>query len=76
MGNRKIIEVDIKEVVHHTDKALLVRQEDGTEAWVPIAFIQEFKGMMLEEIEIILQDEDALEIITIPEWLAVQKGLV
>jgi hypothetical protein len=76
MGNRKIIEVDIKEVVHHTDKALLVQQEDGTEAWVPIAFIQEFKGMMSEEIEIILQDEDALEIITIPEWLAVQKGLV
>lgn len=75
MGNNKLIEVEIEEVVHHTEKALLVRQGDGTEAWVPFSMIQEFKDMLLEEIEEVVEAGD-LEIITIPEWAAVQEGLV
>jgi len=71
--SNKLTEVEVAEVVTHTDKALLVRQEDGTEAWVAISHIREFDGMLLEEIEEHLED---IEIITIPTWVAVQKGLV
>jgi predicted house-cleaning noncanonical NTP pyrophosphatase (MazG superfamily) len=73
MGSNKQVEVTIAEIVTHTDKALLVRQGDDTEAWVPYSQIREFKDMLLEEIEEGLED---LETITLPEWLAVQKGLV
>lgn len=73
MARHTMVEIEIKEVARHTPKALLVRTEDGTESWIPVSQVREFEGMLPEEWE---DELDDLEVITIPEWSAVQKGLV
>ena len=54
--------------VHHTDMAVLVN--DGTEElWIPKSQIEE--DLNWDDFE----KEDEIEF-TIPEWLAIEKGLV
>jgi len=59
-------EVELElELLHQTDDAYLLSDGD-TEAWVPRSLVSS-----LEEGD----DEDTV-IVTIPEWLAKEKGLV
>ena len=52
------------EVKARTDRALLVN--DGlTECWVPRSQISDYSG-----------EEDSPDTIFIPEWLALEKGLI
>lgn len=62
---RKSNLVDVVVVAHRdTDKAVLVSDGSGRRAvWLP-----------LSQIEIVYRDRDA--IVTLPEWLAIEKGLV
>jgi hypothetical protein len=69
MGNRKMVEVAV-EIKVSTDKAILV--SDGSEEiWVPISQVKE-----LENVSDLEEAIANLEVITIPEWLAIQKGLI
>jgi hypothetical protein len=56
----KLIDLMV-EVVKSTEKAWFVETEDGLEAWIPKSQA-EF-------------DEDTLTL-TLPEWLAIDKGLI
>lgn len=77
MGVRKLVEVTV-EIKHHTDKAVLV--SDGeTECWIPFSLVEELKDILEDTtgLKVGIEDELAeLETITIPEWLAIQHGLI
>ena len=69
MGNKRMVEVAV-EIKVSTDKAILV--SDGSEEiWVPISQVKE-----LENVSDLEEAIANLEVITIPEWLAIQKGLI
>lgn len=57
------IEIDV-EIQARTTKALLV-SNGKTECWVPRSQISDYSG-----------SEDSPESIFIPEWLALEKGLI
>lgn len=69
MSVRKQVEVAI-EVIMSTDKALLV-SDGGEEVWIAISHIKE-----LEDVDDMEEAISNLEVITIPEWVAIQKGLI
>lgn len=52
------------EIRARTDKAFLV-SDGGNECWIPRSQISDYVG-----------DEDSPETIFIPEWLALDKGLI
>lgn len=61
-----IIDIDV-EVVHRTDKAVLVHTGDKERAaWLPFSQIEiEPNGAF-----------DGIETVSLPEWLALEKGLI
>ena len=62
-------------LVHSTSKAYLIRNEDGEECWIPKSQVQDIRfGKDIT-------DDDGKPVkeiasITIPEWIAEQKGFV
>lgn len=54
-------------VVKTTDKALLIRTDDGTEAWIP-------RSLCL--IDTTIKAEGDVGTLVIPSWYAEQNGLV
>ena len=63
MPNNKTVEVTV-DIIHETDAALLV-SDAGEEVWIP-------KSQITEEIPM-SGNTSQLEI---PEWLALEKGLI
>jgi hypothetical protein len=65
MGSGRYVHLDFHEIVAQTEKALLVRFEDGEELWIPLSQVAD-------------PDEYHAEMgggtISITEWLARQKG--
>lgn len=64
-GNSDLVEITVQ-VHHKTDKAILVSDsgERVTAVWLP-----------LSQIEVEMKDHAIAEI-TLPEWLAMDKGLI
>lgn len=60
MGRSEDFEVAFEDIVHETDKAFLIKFAEG-EIWIPKSQVKDL-------------DKDGLTV-TIPEWLAVEKGL-
>lgn len=50
---------------HLTDKAILVTADDENDVWLPLAKIELRSNGKVNEYEV-----------TMPEWLAIEKGLV
>lgn len=73
MAKSKLVTVEINKVERATDLAMLVKDQDGNKVWIPYSLITEVKDMSLAEIESVIGD---LEEITIPEWVALQRGLI
>lgn len=66
MSRNKAVELTVR-VKATTDKAVMIETERGT-AWVPRSQIEDWSGS---------DDLDLnVESIFVPEWLAVEKGLV
>jgi len=65
-GKSDIIDIFMR-VKHRTEKAVLVTDEkdEGDEVWLP-----------LSQIEIEMDDDPKYATISLPEWLALDKGLV
>lgn len=61
------VHLDFEEIVAETEKALLVRLEDGQEVWLPLSQISDADDYRQG-------DEDGT--ISVTEWIAKQKGLV
>lgn len=61
-----VIDIDV-EVTHRTEKAFLVHLGDKEQAvWLPLSQIEiEPNGAF-----------DGIETVTLPEWLALEKGLI
>ena len=60
-----IIDIDV-EVTHRTEMAVLVHTGDKENAvWLPVS-----------QIEISDSGFEGIETITLPEWLALEKGLI
>lgn len=56
-----IVDVDVI-VVHQTEKAVLVKTDEGGEGvWLP-----------LSQVEL----DEAAGVVTLPEWLALERGLI
>jgi len=60
------IHLDVEEILNGTDKAFLVRLEDGEEVWLPVSQIAD-----PDDYEV--GDTDCT--ISISAWLAKEKGL-
>lgn len=67
MGRFDPVELEVV-VLRETEKAILVRTEDGEEAWVP-------KSQILAEGTTVSSDPDEVGTLSIPRWLAEEKGL-
>lgn len=65
-GNSKCVETRAT-ALRETDAAILVRFDDGVEAWVP-------KSQIDDDSEVYAKDHDGTLIVT--HWLATQKGWV
>lgn len=63
------IEVDY---VHHTAKAVLINDGEGNEHWVPYSMLEESNTASFYEGK--KQGESIT--LSIPEWLAMEKGLI
>ena len=64
MGNRdEWVEIDVDEVVKETDEAILIRIEDE-EMWIPTSQCEDWP------------DEGEAGIVTMMEWIAIEKDLV
>jgi hypothetical protein len=61
------IHLDFERIVRETDKALLVRLEDGEEVWLPLSQISEPDSY---------REGDENGTISVTEWIAEQKGLL
>ena len=61
------VHLDVEEILRETDKAFLVRLEDGREEWLPFSQIA-------DPDEYQVGDRDCT--VSITEWVARQKGLV
>ncbi len=61
----KLVEIEIDYVKHDTDNAMLIVVEDK-EYWIPKSKIEDQSQ----------DDNDVITGIFIPEWLAIEKGLV
>lgn len=59
------VELDL-EVIAETDEAIMVRDGDGTQAWLPKSQIQQPEGY----------ENCQCQTIEVPEWLAIKEGLV
>ena len=65
MTRSNIIDIDV-EVTHRTEKAILVHTGDKEESvWLP-----------LSQIEVSQSGFAGIETVTLPEWLAKEKGLI
>lgn len=60
------VHLDVEKVLKRTDKALLVRLEDGNEQWLPLSQVS-------DEDDYDEGDEDCTISVTL--WLAEQRGL-
>lgn len=63
MSVRTIVEVTVDEIRKETDKAMLVRQDDVL-AWLPMS-----------QVDRITRLRDGRAIVSIPDWIADDKGL-
>lgn len=61
------IHLDVEKILQETDKAFLVRLEDGTELWLPFSQVADYEDY---------EAGDKNCTISITEWLARQKGIV
>ena len=61
----KRVEIDVEER-HRTNESILIRDAKGLEQWLPLSQV------------VILEEEftSGLMKLSIPEWLAIQRGLV
>lgn len=66
MGQSDWVHLDVEEVLRESDKALLVRLEDGREEWLPFSQISEPDDYKVGDRNVT---------ISITSWLANQKGL-
>lgn len=60
------VHLDFEEILRETDKALLVRFEDGEEHWIPLSQIADSDDY---------SEGDVNGTISITEWIANEKGL-
>ena len=74
MENNKTIEIAV-EVRAWTDKAILVFDGDD-EVWIPVSQVEECEDWCLMDWSGRHAWSKKTETITIPEWLAEEKGLV
>ena len=65
MGNRRDVEIEVV-VKRSTDRAILVNFGVKEEVWIPKSQINDYTGDEVEEATSIF----------IPEWLAIEKGMV
>jgi len=72
MGNKRMVEVTDWEIKHHTETAILVTDGD-TEIWIPLSLVEELAGYEGEDLD---EEIEKLESFTVPEWIAIQKGLI
>lgn len=61
-GSSDLVDIDV-EIKHMTDKAVLVSDGDN-DVWLPLS---------QTEVE---DNGDGTGVVTIPEWLAIEKGLL
>jgi hypothetical protein len=61
------IHLDFETIVRETDKALLVRFEDGEESWIPLSQIADSDDY---------REGDGPGTISVTEWIAEQKDLL
>lgn len=61
-GSSDLVDIDV-EIKHMTDKAVLVSDGDN-DVWLPLS---------QTEVE---DNVDGTGVVTIPEWLAIEKGLL
>jgi len=66
MSNKKMVDIDIDEVVRTTDMAILVKIDDE-EIWLPKSQIK------VKETSISSGDASKISVV---EWLAMDKGLI
>lgn len=66
MGASNWVHLDVEEIVRETDKAFLVRLEDGEEVWLP-------KGQVADADD--YKEGDTNCTLSISEWIAGEKGL-
>ena len=66
MGASNWVHLDVEEIVRETDKAFLVRLEDGEEVWLP-------KGQISDAQD--YSEGDTNCTLSISEWIANEKGL-
>lgn len=64
MSRNEIVEVDV-DLIRETASALLVKDADGVEHWLPQSMIQSVRGSMGES-----------GTVELPLWLAEDRGLV
>lgn len=61
MTKSNVVDIDVI-IVHQTERAVLVKESDGAEGvWLP-----------LSQVEV----DTADGVVTLPEWLALEKGLI
>ncbi len=63
MVNKEEVELEL-ELVHQTDSAYLLSDGD-VEEWIPKSLVSSMED----------GDEENMVIVTMPEWLATEKGL-
>lgn len=64
-----VVEFEYCEALVETEKALLVRFEDGRKEWIP-------KGQIDDDSEVFDATEHKAGCLVVTEWIAKQKGLV
>lgn len=62
------VELEVS-VLRETEKAILVRTDEGKEAWIP-------KSQILVERTDVSPDPGEVGTLAIPQWLAEEKGIV
>lgn len=60
------VHLDVEEIVRETDKALLLRLDDGEEVWIPLTQIADADDY---------HEGDTNCTVSVTEWIAEQKGL-
>jgi hypothetical protein len=56
-------DVEVARIVHRTAQAVLVQTDDGEEVWLPLSKVE-------------IDESGPHPVVSMPEWLAIDKGLV
>jgi len=72
MSNQLPVTIEDLWLIKETEKACLVKHDEGQEAWIPKSMIVRMeKGKYHESIR-----WTQIDVLEIPEWLAEQNGLI